>query len=217
MARENHVQHVIMNAQRIQRSGARMNRLIGDLVDVASIEAGMFALTRTIGDPRHLVTEAVDTFYAQASARGVSLVEEVPPSASRAAFDPARILQMPANLLSNAIKFTPPQGHVGVRVERIKDRSASASMTRAWVSPRDKLEAIFEFLQVTAHDRRGMGRGLYISKCIVHAHGGRIWAERRIDQGSTFYFTLPIIHDGPTGLPPALQIASAAEDSICDA
>jgi signal transduction histidine kinase len=55
------------------------------------------------------------------------------------------------------------------------------------------LEAVFvRFLQLTKNDRRGVGLGLYISKCIVQAHGGRIWAESRIGQGSTFCFTLPI-------------------------
>ena len=59
--------------------------------------------------------------------------------------------------------------------------------------PADKLEAVFErFLQITKNDRRGVGLGLYISKCIVQGHGGRIWAESKSGEGSTFCFTLPI-------------------------
>ena len=71
---EHDAEQVLAHARRIQRSGARMNRMIGDLVDVASIEAGALAVTPQLGDPRQVVTEAVDTFQTQASASGVSLV-----------------------------------------------------------------------------------------------------------------------------------------------
>lgn len=72
----NVVEQVATHARRIQRAGARMNRLIGDLVDVASIEAGALAVTREIGDPTTVVTEAVDAFQVQAASAGVSLAAE---------------------------------------------------------------------------------------------------------------------------------------------
>src|SRR4029078_10109919 len=74
---ENHKEQVLSHAHRIQRSAARMNRLIGDLVDVASIEAGVLAVTPEVGDPTQVVTEAVDTFQAQASAGGISLTADI--------------------------------------------------------------------------------------------------------------------------------------------
>ena len=185
-----------MHAERIQRAGARMNRLIGDLVDIASIEAGVLRVTREVGDPTQVVTEALDTFQAQAAAKGVSLVAELVPPPSLAAFEPARILQVLANLLSNAIKFTPANGKVVVRVERIGGEVRFAISDTGEGIPADKMEAIFErFLQITENDRRGLGLGLYISKCIVQGHGGRIWAQSRIGEGSTFCFTLPIHGD----------------------
>ncbi len=59
--------------------------------------------------------------------------------------------------------------------------------------PADKLEAVFErFRQVNTNDRRGIGLGLYISRCIVHGHGGKIWAESKLSEGSTLSFTLPV-------------------------
>ena len=190
---EPHVDQVLMQAQRIQRSGARMNRLIGDLVDIASIEAGMLAVTREIGDPAYVVTESVETFHARASASGVSLVAEIVGALLLTAFDPARILQVLTNLLSNAIKFTPTHGRVVVRVEPIGGDIHFAVTDTGLGIPPDKLEAVFvRFLQVTPNDRRGVGLGLYISKAIVQGHGGRIWAESTIGQGSTFCFTLPI-------------------------
>jgi signal transduction histidine kinase len=193
VARENHAKEALMYAQRIQRSGARMSRLIGDLVDVASIEAGKLAVTREVGDPTQVVAEAVDTLQAQALASGVSLMTEIVPPSSLARFDTARILQVLINLLSNAIKFTPENGKVVVHVERIGYEICFAVSDTGTGIPTDKLEAVFErFLQVTMSDRRGFGLGLYISKSIVQAHGGRIWAESRIGEGSTFCFTLPV-------------------------
>jgi signal transduction histidine kinase len=192
-SRENRVEQVLAHAYRIQRSGARMNRLIGDLVDVASIEAGVLAVTREFGDPAHVVTEAVDNFQEQAAASGITLVAEIAPPSSLAAFDPARILQVLTNLLSNAIKFTPTDGKVVVRIERVGDEIRLAVSDTGVGIPADKLEAVFvRFHQVNQNDRRGLGLGLYISKCIVLGHGGRIWAESRIGEGSTFCFTLPI-------------------------
>jgi len=187
------VEQVVTHARRIQRAGARMNRLIGDLVDVASIEAGVLAVTREVGDPTTVVTEAVDTFQVQALASGVSLAAEIVPPLSLAAFDAARILQVLSNLLSNAIKFTPAQGKIVVRVERFEDEIRFAVTDTGLGIATDKLEAVFvRFLQVAANDRRGVGLGLYISKAIVQGHDGRIWAESQIGQGSTFSFTLPI-------------------------
>ena len=193
VSREQHVQQVLTYAQRIQRLSARMDRLIGDLLDVASIEAGTLAVTREVGDPAQVVSEAVDAFHAQASASGVSLVAEILPPSSRATFDPARLLQVLTNLLSNAVKFTPPDGRVVVRVERIGDEIRFAVRDTGVGIPADKLEAVFErFLQITKNDRRGIGLGLYISKSIVQAHRGRIWAESRTGEGTTISFTLPI-------------------------
>ncbi len=187
------VEQAVAHARRIQRSGARMNRLIGDLVDVASIEAGVLAVTREVGDPTTVVTEAVDTFQVQAAATGVSLSAEIVPPPTLAAFDSARILQVLTNLLSNAIKFTPAHGTIAVHVERFGDEIRFAvSDTGVGIAP-EKLEAVFvRFLQVAENDRRGVGLGLYISKAIVQGHGGRIWAESKIGEGSSFCFTLPI-------------------------
>lgn len=189
---ENHAEQVRKYAQGIRRSGGRMNRLIGDLIDIVSIEAGGLALRREAGDPTPVVNEAVETWKAQAAARNLSLAADVRSPLGRAVFDPTRLLQVLINLLSNAIKFTPAPGKIVVCVER---RGAeirfSVSDTGRGI-PADKLGLIFErYLQITPEDQRGMGLGLYIAKCIVVGHGGRIWAESKVGVGSTFYFTLP--------------------------
>jgi signal transduction histidine kinase len=191
---EHQTGQVLAHAQRIQRSGARMSRLIGDLVDVACIEAGALAVTPQLGDPRQVLTELVDTFQAQAAASGVSVVAECDSGPSVIAeLDHARILQVLANLVANAIKFTPAGGNVVVRLDHTEHELRFVVRdTGIGISP-DHLESVFErFRQIEKRDGRGVGLGLYISKCIVQGHGGHIWAESRQGEGSTFRFTLPI-------------------------
>jgi signal transduction histidine kinase len=189
---ENHVERVVAHARRVQRSGARMRRLVGDLVDVASIEAGMLAVARAIADPADVVTEAVDTFQAEASGRRIALTAEILPGVPSIAFDAARILQVLCNLLSNALKFTPDEGAIIVRLEHVDDDVVCCVSDTGEGIPDDKLDVVFDrFVQLTKNDRRGVGLGLFISRCIVMGHGGRIWVENRAGSGSTFCFALP--------------------------
>lgn len=185
-------------AQRISRSGLRMERLIGDLVDVASIAAGALAVTRELADVTPVIAEAVDTFQNRAAAAGILLTLDLTPPLTGAAFDQARILQVLANLLTNAIKFSPAGGRVVVGASRVGNDIRVSVSDQGIGVPSDKVEAVFErFRQIRQNDRRGAGLGLYISKCIVQGHGGRIWAESQLGEGSTFSFTLPLM--GPTG------------------
>ena len=190
--RADHAEQVRTGAQRIQRSAARMNRLVGDLVDVASIEAGRLAVTAEAGDVTQVVVEAVDSFLPQASATQVALLTDLEQPSAPVAFDSARILQVLTNLLSNALKFTPAGGTVVVQVEQVDSEVRVAVSDTGSGIPADQLDAVFErFRQVTS-DRRGVGLGLYISKAIVEGHGGRIWAENRTAGGSAFCFALPV-------------------------
>ncbi|MEZ0310880.1 MAG: sensor histidine kinase [Myxococcota bacterium] len=179
-------------ARKIQRLTARTSRLVGDLVDVASIEAGQFATVPTTSEVRVLVQDSIDAFEPLAASKDISLEASIAASSLVASFDYGRILQVLANLLANAIKFTDKGGRVTLRVEATDtDVCFSVTDTGAGIAP-DQLEPIFErFWQVTKNDRRGLGLGLFISKCIVESHAGRIWAESTVGKGSTFCFTLP--------------------------
>ena len=123
---------------------------------------------------------------------GVSLRIEAPAGRVPAHFDHARILQVLSNLVRNALQFTPSGGAITLRVAAEPHGCRiDVSDTGAGI-PADELQRIFErFHQVGNTDRRGLGLGLYISKAIVDAHGGRIWAESEIGRGSRFSFTLP--------------------------
>ncbi len=176
---------------RIQRLTARMNRLIGDLVDVVSIEAGRLAIAPTNYDAKTLIQEVLDTFQPTASAKGIALGATTDGSLL-VMLDHERIFQVLANLLSNAIKFTDRDGTISVRVASVgSEVRFTVADTGAGIAG-GSLESIFErFTQVRQGDRRGLGLGLFISRCIVEAHGGRIGVESEIGKGSTFSFTLP--------------------------
>jgi signal transduction histidine kinase len=177
---------------RIGRFTARMNRLIGDLVDVASIEAGKLRIAPEIQEPVRVVKDSIEAFQASASASGMSLVSEILPGVTLARFDHERILQVLANLMSNAIKFSPKGARILLRVQPSGDEVLFSVSDSGSGIPEDKLEAVFQrFWQIGRNDRRGLGLGLYISRCIVEAHGGRIWAESSVGKGSSFQFTLP--------------------------
>lgn len=97
-----------------------------------------------------------------------------------------------ANVIANAIKFTSRGGSIRVRGECAGDGLRFSITDTGSGIPGNMLEAIFErFWQVGKDDRRGVGLGLYISRCIVEAHGGKIWAESTLGEGSRLCFTLP--------------------------
>ena len=189
---------------RIRRYVARMTRLIGDLVDVTSIDAGKLAMAPVQGDASAMVAEAVETFEPAAREQGVSLSAELPATPVGAEFDRERMLQVFANLISNALKFTPEGGSVVVRVEEGRGVVRFSVSDTGVGIPAAMLETVFErFWQVGEQDRRGQGLGLYISKCIVEAHHGRIWAESEVGKGSRLQFTLPVASSRRRGSPAA--------------
>jgi signal transduction histidine kinase len=182
----------VAEATRIQRYAARMNRLIGDLTDVASIDAGKLSLELARGDLATIMTEAVATLQVAADAKGVAL--EVAPGggALPARFDPDRMLQVLLNLVNNAIKFTPAGGRVTLRGEHCGEEVRIAVVDSGAGIPAHLCEAVFErFWQAGSNDRRGLGLGLYIARCIARAHGGTIAVESMVGRGSTFLVTVP--------------------------
>lgn len=183
---------VLAGAKRIQRYVDRMSRLIGDLVDVASIEDGKLAVSLAQADAVTLVSEVLDTFRVAAARQKIALESEIVESPLHAVFDYQRMLQVLANLIANALKFTPSGGVVCLRAERIGDDIRLCVIDTGQGIPGDMLESVFErFWQVGKNDRRGVGLGLYICKHLIKAHGGKIWAESKLGEGTRLYVTLP--------------------------
>lgn len=177
---------------RLERYVARMNRLIGDLVDIVAIEAGKLTIQPRSNDAGALLAETVEAFAPVAAAKEIDLALETGRAALVASFDHDRILQVLANLLANALKFTTPGGRILIRGEHVGDELEFCVSDTGMGIPAHMQETVFElFSQVRDSHRGGLGLGLHISKCIVEAHGGRIWAESREGEGSSFHFTLP--------------------------
>jgi signal transduction histidine kinase len=186
-------QQAVRSAEKVQRYTARINRLLGDLLDVASIEAGRFTVEPKPHEAAGVIRDSLEAFQPSAAAKHISLAVSPAESPLRGSFDYERIIQVLANLLSNAIKFTEQGGAVSVGVERSDGELCFSVSDTGKGIPSEQLSNVFErFWQASRGDRRGLGLGLFISRRIVEAHGGRIWAESQLCQGSTFRFTLPI-------------------------
>jgi signal transduction histidine kinase len=116
--------------------------------------------------------------------------------------DERKVKQILLNLLSNAVKFTSEGGRVGLTATAIDGViTISVSDSGIGIAPEDQAAIFEEFRQVGRDDTRkqeGTGLGLTLAKKFVELHGGRIWVESRVGQGSTFNFTLPIRPDSRT-------------------
>ena len=171
----------------------RLVELINNLLDIEKLETQRIAMPTERVDVRTLVTAAVEANQAFATLHHVELQMTGDIEADLSVLgNPGRLQQVLANLISNSIKFTPEGGRVEITAE------ASGEQVRFVVTdsgpgiPAHLLERVFErFWQVGADDSRGMGLGLYISRCIIVAHGGRIWAESELGKYSAIHFTLP--------------------------
>ncbi len=182
----------VTGMERVQRDTQLMDRLIGDLVDVVRIDAGKLAIHLEDDDATAFLRDAVDSYLAAAAEKGIALTIATGEAQLAARFDRQRMLQVLGNCLSNAIKFTPRGGRVVARCERVGDDLSFSIQDTGPGIPENMHEAVFErFWQVGKNDQRGLGLGLYISRCIVEGHGGRIWIESS-GAGSTFHCTLPL-------------------------
>ncbi len=174
-----------------QRMVSRMNRLVGDLLDVTSIEAGQLALHMDGFVVADILRDLVDAFEPIAAAKGVKLEIDAEGDSTHAQLDSERIFQALANLVSNAIKFTPADGRIIVRF-RATDEELHFAVTDTGIGiAADVLAAVFERFRQVSSDRRGHGLGLHIAKHIVEGHGGVLSVESTPGAGSSFHFTVP--------------------------
>ncbi len=178
--------------ENLQRTVVQMDRLISNVLDLARLGAGTFHVACESRDAADVVRDAVEIFRPLALAKSVSLSATLPDSALPARIDPDRIFQLLSNLFSNAITVTPRGGDIRVTAVEIDDVVQIAVCDSGRGMAEADLDRIFNpYCQLDGSGRQGLGLGLFISKSIVQAHGGRIWAESRLGAGSTFFFTVP--------------------------
>jgi len=169
-----------------------MSRLVEELLDATRIEAGRLRIRRGRVAVQQLVRDAVEAHRRLASA-SVELRAEIPDAPLEIWGDRDRLLQVLDNLIGNAVKFTDPPGRITVGATPSHDEVVFTVTDTGIGIPSDALPHLFDrFWQARTTDRQGLGLGLAIAKGIVDAHGGRIWAESELGEGTTFRFSIPV-------------------------
>jgi two-component system, NtrC family, sensor kinase len=179
----------------IYASGQHLLSLINDILDLSKIEAGRMEL---VPAPFHLpsaLENAVLLVRERAARHGIALHLALDPRLDQLVGDERKVKQVLLNLLSNAVKFTPEGGQIRLRANWTDGAvEIAVSDTGIGIAPEDQTTIFEEFRQVGSDERKreGTGLGLTLAKKFVELHGGRIWVESELGQGSTFTFTLPL-------------------------
>ncbi|HKE14622.1 MAG TPA: PAS domain-containing sensor histidine kinase [Kofleriaceae bacterium] len=177
----------------IHRSATRMEHLLGDLLDMASIQVGRLSLERRLEDAGEVLHEAMEVHVPSAREKGMHLSRSCDLGDVKLECDRDRVLQVLGNLIGNAIKICQPGDSITVTCVPAGGEALFAVSDTGPGIPEAELPHLFEpYWSAERHAKKGTGLGLYISKGIVEAHGGRLWVESTQGAGATFYFTLPV-------------------------
>jgi PAS domain S-box-containing protein len=181
---------------RIETQVGLLERLIGDLADVASLHANRLELRPQQVNLGDLVQECVDQAARQSTSHHFEMAAPTP--APVGSWDPDRLRQVLQNLLTNAIKYAPHGGDILVTVQDLGNEAQVRVRDEGLGIPSEALPQLFDqFYRVQDQSSvPGLGLGLYIARSLIEAHGGKIWAESDgPDRGSTFSLTLPTLQD----------------------
>jgi PAS domain S-box-containing protein len=175
----------------IHRSCTRMEHLIDDLLDTASIRAGRLHLDVQPQAADAILAEAIDVHQSIADERGIRLVRGGDLDGVMIACDRDRVLQVFGNLIGNALKFCRAGDAVTVSGHRVGDHAEfSVADTGPGIPPEVSAYLFEPYWSGAGHRKQGAGLGLYISRGIIEQHGGMIWVESNHGTGATFRFTL---------------------------
>ncbi|RMF89260.1 MAG: sensor histidine kinase [Methanobacteriota archaeon] len=185
----------------MEDSVTRLNDHIENLLRAVDIHRGIYKLKPEPVDLTLLVPSIVKKAEKNAAERGVKIKMSLANDLPKIRGDPAALERVFENLLGNAIKFSKEKGGLATVAARKEGSSVRISVSDNGIGiPEDKLDIVFAPLyQVDATSTRmysGIGLGLAVSKSIVAAHGGKIWAESTVGEGTTVHFTLPVAAEG---------------------
>lgn len=178
---------------RIHTEVDALTQMAQEMLDLSKIESGQVALELQAVAPHTLLASAIERMRLQAERASLRMRLDCPLDLPLVQADALRVEQVLVNLIHNAVKFTPPGGEVALLAEAGQGEVRFAVRDTGIGIPADDLPRIFERFYRVDKSRAGggTGLGLSISRHLIEAHGGRIWAESREGEGSTFYFTLP--------------------------
>jgi signal transduction histidine kinase/ActR/RegA family two-component response regulator len=182
----------------IERNARLQDQLVNDLLDLARITTGKLRLNVSPIDPVSPVEAAVETLRPAAEAKAIRIQKIIDTSVGAISGDPDRLQQVVWNLLSNAIKFTPKDGRIQVRLERINSHLEIIVSDTGIGIKQEFLPFVFDrFRQADSTETRshgGLGLGLAIVRHLVELHGGEVRADSHGEgQGATFTVKLPVI------------------------
>ena len=170
-----------------------LTQMVQELLELAKIESGRVPLRRKFSQPGDLIDRAAERLQVQAERSGLSINVSYPDDLPDVLADLSRVGEVLINLLHNAIKFTPPGGKISISAYPEKGKVVFLIKdTGVGIEP-ESLPRIFErFYKIDrARSSGGTGLGLSIAKHIIESHGGKIWVESELGNGSSFFFTLP--------------------------
>jgi len=186
--------------ERLDKNGRHLLNLINDVLDLSKIEAGQLDLSLNEYSMKEVVQTVFTSVEALAMEKNLDMKVTVHEDLPNGMGDEQRIVQVLLNLLGNAIKFT-DEGEVRVEVTASNETFlVSVFDTGPGLSEADQRMIFKEFHQVDGSSTRkkgGTGLGLAIAKRIIDMHGGRLWVESTLGQGSNFFFTLPVRVEKP--------------------
>jgi len=182
-----------------ERSGARLLRLVSNLLDISRLESGNMELFRQVVGPRYLLENVAERLMPEARQAQIEVTVEAEPTLPPVYADPEIMDRVIHNLLDNALKFTPDDGQVRLWA-RVDDSREPATMLLGVsdtgpgipLEARPRLFKKFQQVVSTSGRRMGTGLGLPFCKLAVEAHGGEIWVESEVGRGSTFVIRLPL-------------------------
>jgi PAS domain S-box-containing protein len=180
----------------------RVNRLIGDMLDLDRMESGRMTMRATDVDINDILMEAIAR--ASTSSVSVEFKSDLDARLPIVLGDRDRLIQVVSNLVNNAVKYSPEGGTVTL-TSHVEGKYALISVTDTGIGiPAEEIGHVFErFRRVrsgAAQSIPGTGLGLTIVKQIVEMHGGKIWVESAVGHGSSFHFTIPLAPEGAAAL-----------------
>jgi len=184
-------------------SSRRMTDMVGDILDLATIEAGRMELDIDSVDPHAVLVDAFNLVKEHARRKNIRVDFDCPPDIGWIAADPLRLKQIVFNLLTNAIAFTPKLGHVGIAAARDGDRIEIAVTDSGPGIPADERAHVLQpFGRLTddAHRGEGPGLGLTIVKRFVELHGGTVEIRSNRARGTTVVCRIPVDAETQSGL-----------------